>query len=46
MTRKYLIYAGIAFGAYLLYRNVFAANAGANPGLGGVDFGVADPSTW
>jgi hypothetical protein len=33
---------------YVVYRNYLASDAGssANASLGGIDFGVLDPSTW
>jgi hypothetical protein len=45
--KKYLLYGGIAIAAYLIYRNVFAADAGSQAtNASSVDFGVLNPSTW
>jgi hypothetical protein len=43
-----ILAVGIGIGAYIIYRNYYASNAGANanPAMGGVDFGVLDPSSW
>jgi hypothetical protein len=49
-VKKFLVYGAVAVAAYLLYRNVFAADSGSqatdSAGLGGIDFGVLNPSTW